>query len=263
MNRFHTFVLIALSAMVATSPLTTRAASPGHSKPTVILVHGAFAESASWDGVVAELLNDGYPVVAIANPLRGVKSDADYLGELVAKTAGDVVLVGHSYGGAVISNTSNRQGKIKALVYVAAFAPEVGESCLGLSGQFPGSTLGPALAAPVGLVRGASDLYIQQEKFHEQFAADVPASEARKMAATQRPILDAALAEKSGDPLWKGMPTWFIYGTADKNIPLAAHQFMAKRAGSQKTLEMPGASHVVMISHAKKVAELIEEAAEK
>jgi pimeloyl-ACP methyl ester carboxylesterase len=127
----------------------------------VLLVHGAFAESASWDGVVAELLNDGYPVVAVANPLRGVKADADYLGELVAKTAGEVVLVGHSYGGAVISNTSNSQGKIKALVYVAAFAPEVGESCLGLSGQFPGSTLGPALAAPVGLAGGASDLYIQ------------------------------------------------------------------------------------------------------
>lgn len=231
-------------------------------KPTVLLVHGAFAESSSWNGVVAELQQQGYPVVAVANPLRSVKTDAAYLSDIVAQTQGPVLLVGHSYGGSVISNITADTNKVKALVYVAAFAPEQGENIAELSGRYPGGTLGPALAAPVVLKDGNKDLYIQQDKFGTQFAADVPAAEAALMAATQRPVTEAALHEASGAPTWKTIPSWAIYGTADKNIPAAAMKFMAQRAGAKRIVEIADASHVVMTSNPKQVAGLIVEAAE-
>lgn len=230
-------------------------------KPTVVLVHGAFAESASWNGVASRLLGKGYAVVALANPLRGVKSDARYVDAVLASIPGPVVLVGHSYGGSVITNIAAGKGNVKALVYVAAFAPDTGESAGDLSGKFPGSTLGPTLAPPVPLPDGASDLYIDQEKFPAQFAADVPRPEAAVMAATQRPIVQSALGEASGAPAWKGIPSFFVYGSLDKNIPPAVQPFMAKRAGAKKVVEVPGASHVVMTSHPQVVAKLIEEAA--
>lgn len=262
MNRPSMRKLMALIVLVSMLPLTATAAEViVAKKPTIILVHGAFAESASWSQVVSLLLADGYPVVAAANPLRGIKNDAEYLATVINSVEGPVVLVGHSYGGCVISNTLNTKGKIKALVYVAAFAPESGESAIALSGQFPGSTLGQALAPPVALPNGGNDLYILQSKFHEQFAADVPDSDARNMAATQRPVTDAALNEISANPLWKVLPSWFIYGTEDRNIPLAAHAFMAKRAGSTRTVEIEDGSHVIMVSHPKEVAKLISEAA--
>lgn len=231
-------------------------------KPTVLLVHGAFAESSSWNGVVAELQQQGYPVVAVANPLRSVKTDAAYLTDIVAQTQGPVLLVGHSYGGSVISNVTADASKIKALVYVAAFAPAQGENIAELSGRYPGGTLGPTLAAPVVLKDGNKDLYIQQDKFGAQFAADVSAAEAALMAATQRPVTEAALHEASGIPAWKTIPSWAIYGTADKNIPAAAMKFMAKRAGAKRIVEVADASHVVMTSNPKQVAGLIIEAAE-
>jgi pimeloyl-ACP methyl ester carboxylesterase len=230
-------------------------------KPTIVLVHGAFAESSSWDGVAAKLLAQGYPVVAAANPLRSVKSDASYVAGVVDAINGPVVLVGHSYGGAVITNVANGKGNVKALVYVAAFAPDSGENAAELSGRFPGSTLGPTLAPPITLADGGKDLYIQQNKFRSQFAADVPEAEAKLMAATQRPITEAALNEASGAPVWKTIPSWFIYGTLDKNIPLVALSFMAKRAGAKQTVEVNGASHVVMISRPDEVAKQILAAA--
>jgi pimeloyl-ACP methyl ester carboxylesterase len=249
---------IALGAM---SPaMATQGASD---KPTVVLVHGAFAESASWNGVATQLQAQGYPVVAAANPLRGVKHDADYVASIVAHTSGPVILVGHSYGGSVISNAVHDQSNVKALVYVAAFAPEKGETAIELSGRYPGSTLGPTLATPVTLKDGNKDLYIQQDKFAQQFAADVAAPEAALMAASQRPITENALHEASGAPAWKQLPSWFIYGSADKNIPSAALKFMADRAGSKKTVTIQGASHVVMTSNPEKVAALIIEAAEQ
>jgi pimeloyl-ACP methyl ester carboxylesterase len=231
------------------------------SKPTIVLVHGAFAESSSWNGVVAELIAEGYPVVAAANPLRGVKNDADYVATIVQAIKGPVVLVGHSYGGSVITNAANGNRNVKALVYVAAFAPEKGESALELSGRFPGGTLGPTLAPPVTLPDGGKDLYIQQDKFGVQFAADVPASQSRLDAATQRPIAEAALAEPSGAPAWKSIPSWHIYGDADKNIPAAAMAFMAQRAGSRETVVLKGASHVPMVSNPAAVAAIIKRAA--
>ena len=230
-------------------------------RPTIVLVHGAFAESSSWNGVLARLIAKGYSVVAVANPLRGVRSDADYLAGVVKGIDGPVVLVGHSYGGAVISNAVEGSDNVKALVYVAAFAPDAGETAVALSEKFPGSTLGPTLAAPVALPDGNKDLYIRQDKFRAQFAADVSSKEAKLMAGTQRPITEAALTEASGNPAWKSLPSWFIYGERDLNIPAAALGFMAERAGAKETVVVKGASHVVMISHPDAVAKVIEHAA--
>lgn len=230
-------------------------------KPTVVLVHGAFADSSSWNGVITILQRDGYKVVAAANPLRSVRSDADAVADVLKSIESPVVLVGHSYGGSVISEAAEGRPNVKALVYVAAFAPEAGETALGLTGKFPGSTLGGTLAPPVKLTSGGNELYIQQGQFHQQFAADVSAPQARLMAAGQRPITEAALSEASTAPAWKSVPSWFIYGEKDKNIPPAALGFMAERAKSRQTVVVKGASHVVMVSHARAVAALIERAA--
>jgi len=230
-------------------------------KPTIVLVHGAFADSSSWNGVVAILEKDGYPVVAAANPLRSVKGDADSVRALLATIQTPVVLVGHSYGGMVISNAANGQANVKALVYVAAFAPEAGESAGGLNSKFPGSLVGPALAPPVPLPGGGHDLYVRQDQFHDAFAPDVPEAAARVAAATQRPVTDLAFGEAASDSAWKTIPSWFVYGDHDTAIPPALHDFMAKRANPRETVIVNGASHVVMISHADAVARVIEDAA--
>lgn len=230
-------------------------------KPTVVLVHGAFADSSSWNGVVKILEKDGYPVIAAANPLRSVKSDAQSVADVLASVKTPVVLVGHSYGGPVISEAAYGNANVKALVYVAAFAPEKGETAAELSGRFPGSTLGPTLSAPVELADGGKDLYIQQDKFHDQFAADVSPADAKLMAATQRPVTVAALNEAATEPAWKTVPSYFVYGDQDKNIPAQALAFMAERAHSKQTVVVKGASHVVMVSNPKAVASLIETAA--
>lgn len=230
-------------------------------KPTIVLVHGAFADASSWDGVTAKLLADGYPVVGVANPLRGVASDAAVVAGLVKGIGGPVVLVGHSYGGSVISQAANGNNNVRSLVFVSAFAPEAGESAFALTGKFPGSTLPPTLAAPVPLAGGGVDLYIRQDKFPQQFAADLPRAKAALMAAGQRPVAEAALKEASGAPAWKDLPSYFVYGKRDRNIPPAALSFMAERAHSRHTVAIDGASHVVMTSHPAQVARLIEEAA--
>lgn len=158
-------------------------------KPTIVLVHGAFADSSSWNGVVRKLRSHDYPVVAASNPLRGLTEDSAYVRQLLESIDGPVVLVGHSYGGSVISNAATGLGHVKALVFVAAFLPDEGESAVDLSGKFPGSTLGETLRpVPVTLPGGgrAADLYIEQSRFHQQFAADVPEETTAVMAATQR-----------------------------------------------------------------------------
>lgn len=254
-------VALAVALALAIAPTPSTAKEPATARPTVILVHGAFAESSSWDGVTTRLLAKGYPVVAVANPLRGVKSDAAYVAGVVDWVQGPVILVGHSYGGSVISNAASGKTQVKALIYAAGFAPEPGESAAMLTSKFPGGTLGPALAQPVTLADGGKDLYIQQDKFHAQFAADLPARSAKLMAATQRPITEAALNEPSGMPAWKQVPSWFIYGSLDKNIPPAVQSFMAQRAGAKKTVVVKGASHVVMTSHPEALVKLIDEAA--
>ena len=249
---------LALTAALLATGAQAQSAPP---KPTIVLVHGAFADSSSWNRVIPILQQGGYTVVAAPNPLRGVRADADVVADVVKSIDGPVVLVGHSYGGSVISEAAEGLTNVKGLVYVAAFAPDAGETALGLTGRFPGSTLGPALAPPVKLTNGGNDLYILQARFHDQFAADVPVAEARLMAAGQRPVAEAALSEASTAPAWKHLPSWFIYGDGDKNIPPVAMGFMAERAKSRQTVVVKGASHVVMVSHAPEVARLIERAA--
>ncbi|MBC8106396.1 MAG: alpha/beta hydrolase [Anaerolineae bacterium] len=228
---------------------------------TIVLVHGAFAESSSWNGVIPRLLAKDHNVIAVANPLRGLRTDSDYVATVLDNIKGPVVLVGHSYGGSVISNAAYGKRNVKALVYIDGTAPDAGESAADLSGKFPGGTLGPALAPPVLLADGNKDIYIQRERYRAQFAADVPDADAKLMFATQRPVTEAALHEPSGSPAWKTIPSFFIYGALDLNIPPAAHAFMAKRAGAIETIEVKGASHVVMVSHPEEVAQLIDRAA--
>ena len=230
-------------------------------RPTIVLVHGAFAESASWNGVVDPLLEAGHSVIAAANPLRSVSGDAAAVSDVVRAVDGPVVLVGHSYGGMVISNVDRDAGDIVGLVYVAAFAPDAGESAFALSAMFPGSTLGDAVQ-PTPRADGTTDLSIVPERFHAQFCADVPEAQARRMAVTQRPATLEALQEPSGDqPLWKQIPSWFVFGEEDRNIPAALEHFLAKRAGAHRTIEIPGASHAVSVAHPDATAHLILEAA--
>ncbi|WIM96393.1 alpha/beta hydrolase [Actinoplanes oblitus] len=229
-------------------------------KPTIVLVHGAFAESASWTEVTQRLLTDGYRVIAAPNPLRSLSGDAAVVSSILATIDGPVVLAGHSYGGAVMSNAAVGHDHVKALVFVAAFAPEVGESIGELSGKFPGGTLGETLTE-VPLPDGTVDLYIRQDKYHRQFIADVPAERAALDAVAQRPLNTAALNEGSGEPAWKTVPSWFVYPELDYNIPLAAHRFMAERAGAREQVELPGASHAIPASEPAAVAEVILRAA--
>ena len=230
-------------------------------RPTVVLVHGAFAESACWDQVIDRLLDAGHPVIAVANPLRGLAADAACVSDQVRAVEGPVVLAGHAYGGAVISNVDPDAGEIAGLVYVAGFAPMSGESCFELSARSPGSTLGDALQA-VLRSDGTSDLTIVQERFRELFAADVPAARAARMAATQRPVTREALLEPSGArALWREIPSWFVFGEEDRNIPKEIQHFMAQRARAHRTVEIPGASHAVPVAHPGTTAHLILEAA--
>jgi pimeloyl-ACP methyl ester carboxylesterase len=236
--------------------------------PTIVLVHGAFAESASWNGVIDPVEAAGHRVICAANPLRGVASDAAAVSELVASIDGPVLLVAHSYGGAVITNVDPGAGDIAGLVYVCAFAPDTGESAFTLADKYGGSndpaehsTLAGALQ-PVARADGATDLYIARDRFHAQFCADVPPAEAKRMAATQRPVTKEALIEPTGErPLWKERPSLFVIGEQDRNIPARVQRFMAQRAGAERVLEIPSASHAVAVSHPRAVADLILEAA--
>src|SRR4051794_19167933 len=187
--------------------------------PTIVLVHGAFAESSSWNRVIDPLLAAGHPVIAAANPLRGLATDAAAVTDVVRSVEGPVVLVGHSYGGMVISNVAADAGDIAGLVYANAFAPEPGENCFGLAGMFPGSQLGEATVRPVPRSDRTTDLYIAGGSFRDVFCQDVSAEQAALMAVTQRPATQEALTEPSGDwPLWKDVPSWFLIGEEDRVI---------------------------------------------
>jgi pimeloyl-ACP methyl ester carboxylesterase len=231
------------------------------SPSTVVLVHGAFAESASWNGVIARLQAAGHHTIAVANPLRSLSGDAAHVRAVLASVEGPVVLVGHSYGGAVISAAAKDSSTVTALVFVAAFAPQHEESIGELSGRFPGSSLGETIS-PVPLPDGTTDLYIRQELFHHQFAADLPADEAALAAATQRPLSDVALDEGApADPAWQHLPSWFIVPELDRNIPPQTQRFMAERAGAYEVVELSGASHAVPASRPEDVADTILRAA--
>jgi pimeloyl-ACP methyl ester carboxylesterase len=229
--------------------------------PTIVLVHGAFADSSSWNGVIDPLQSAGHQMIAAANPLRGLASDAEGVSDLVRSIDGPVVLVAHSYGGAVISNVAAGAGEIAGLVYVNALAPESGESAFDLAGKFPGSTTGDAVR-PIPRTDGTTDLALAPELFRDNFCADLPEAQAARMAATQRPVTQEALTEPSGDdPLWKKVPSWFVFGEEDRNLPAALHRFLAERAGARRTVEIPGAAHALSVSQPEATAEVILEAA--
>ncbi|WP_218825060.1 alpha/beta fold hydrolase [Streptosporangium subroseum] len=248
---FATFVLLlGLTGVTASASAATPATSATGAKPTVVLVHGAFADASGFNDTIALLQKAGFPVIAPANLLRDAAGDAAYISSILDTIPGPVILAGHSYGGIVITNAARGHANVKALVYLGAFAPDEGESALQLAGQFPGSELGAALIArPYPLPDGTlgQDGYIDAAKFRAVFAADLPESQTRLMAATQRPGSVGGLAGPSGVPAWKTIPSWYLIPTQDKVIPPAVQRFMAKRAGSKIT-EIRS-SHVVMISH--------------
>ncbi|WP_433381420.1 alpha/beta fold hydrolase [Actinoplanes sp. CA-142083] len=230
--------------------------------PVVVLVHGAFAESASWNGVIERLAERGVRAVAVANPLRSLDGDAAYVRDVVASIGGPVVLAGHSYGGQVITQAAAGNDAVKALVYVSAFAPDQGESALALTGKFPGSTLGDAVLSKP-LTAGGTELAIDVPKFALQFAADADPATAALMAATQRPVAEVALtAGLDGEPAWRTVRSWHVWGAADKNIPAEAMRFMAERAGAEQAQEIPGGSHALTVSQPGQVADLIHAALE-
>jgi pimeloyl-ACP methyl ester carboxylesterase len=254
---FLSAIAIIIAALFAISgPILGQEGTQMDSKPTIVLVHGAFADSSSWGKLIPTLLKQGYAVVAAANPLRGVKNDADYVNAVLDSIKGPIVLVGHSYGGMVITNAVKDNTNVQALVYVDGFAPDAGDTANKLVARSPGSELGTAVSV-VPLPDGVVDVYIQQDKVPTVFAADVPEADAQVMAVTQRPLLSAAGDEASGEPAWKTIPSWFIYGDKDLVIPPAVLGFMAERAGSRETVVIPGASHVSMISHPDEVANFI------
>lgn len=231
-------------------------------RSTIVLVHGAFAESASWDGVIDPLAAEGHRVVAAANPLRSLGSDARAVSDLVGSIEGPVVLVAHSYGGAVISNVDPDAGDIVGLVYVNGFAPAAGETCFGLAGMFPGSMLGEETARPLKRSDGTTDLFIAPDRFGDIFCQDVPAPRAARLAATQRPATQEALVEPSGErPLWKDVPSWFVIGEEDRIIPPALQRYMAERAQSQRRVVVAGASHALPVSRPDAITGPILEAA--
>jgi pimeloyl-ACP methyl ester carboxylesterase len=249
-----------------TAPLSGLVGEPDRKdrpvRPTIVLVHGAFAESASWDPVIDRLRRAGYRVVAAANPLRSLATDAAAVSDVVRSIEGPVVLVAHSYGGAVITNVDPDAGEIVGLVYVNGFAPDAGEHCFQLAAMFPGSMLGETTVQPVPRSDGTTDFYVASEPFHEIFCADVPAPEAASMAVTQRPATQEALTEPSGDrPLWKSVPSWFVIGEQDRIIPPALQRYMAERAQALRKSEVAGASHVVAVSQPDATTKIIVQAA--
>ncbi|MEW1584849.1 alpha/beta hydrolase [Micromonospora vinacea] len=228
-------------------------------QPTLVLVHGAFAESASWNGVL-ERLGAAYNAVAVANPLRSLAGDAAYVRDVVRGIGGPVILVGHSYGGMVITQAAAGDTSVRALVYVNAFAPDTGESAMTLSAKFPGSTLADTLVQ-YPLSTGGNEVAIGQNQYHEQFCADASVDQAALMARTQRPITEQGLGDKlTGDPAWRSLASWFVFGDADKNIPPDSHRFMAERANPRGQRELVGGSHAMLVARPSEVAETIIEA---
>ena len=227
-------------------------------KPTIVLVHGAWADSSGWNDSIKRLQNKGYTALAVANPLRSLHGDAAYLSSVLASIAGPIVLVGHSYGGMVLTNAATGNPNVKALVYIAAFAPDQGEKQIDLILKNPGSQIGPDTLTfrpyPGGL-----DSYITPSVFPRVFAHDVPPRTAAVMAATQRPFDIAILEELSGPPAWKTIPSWYLVATEDRAIPPATQRFMANRAGA--TIAEVRSSHVPMVSRPSAVTDLILDAA--
>jgi pimeloyl-ACP methyl ester carboxylesterase len=229
------------------------------SRPTVVLVHGAFADASSWNGVVERLQAEGVQVMAPANPLRGISIDSAYIASFFDQIAGPILAVGHSYGGAVITNAATDANNVVGLVYVAAFAPDEGERLIEIESDSKDSVLTTALVElqyPTGQdEETAVEFAIDPEKFHDAFAADLPAEQTAVMAATQRPVAELAFSETSGEPAWKKLPSWTVVSSGDKAAGADVVRSMAERTGATIT-EVEG-SHVIMISQPQVVADAI------
>jgi len=229
--------------------------------PTVVLVHGAFADASSWNGVIQRLQAKGVPVTAPANPLRGIAADSAYIGAVFEQIEGPVVAVGHSYGGAVITNAATDAKNVVGLVYVAAFAPEEGETLGTAEAGSKDSVLNSALVPrqyPTANGGSATEFYIDPAKARDAFAGDLSDQQAALIAATQRPVAELAFSEPSGPPAWKDRPAWAVVATADKAAGTDVVRSMAERAGAKVT-ELAG-SHVIMISQPDAVADVILQA---
>jgi pimeloyl-ACP methyl ester carboxylesterase len=235
-------------------------------RPTIVLVHGSFADASGFNDVIQQLQARGYTTVAPSNPLRTLVSDAAYVRSVLESIDGPIVLVAHSYGGMVITNAATGQPNVEALVYVNGFAPAEGEAALDLAYKFPGSMLTPDHLTvrpypPTDSTESGHEAYINADVFREAFAADLDQRTTAVMAATQRPIDFAALQQPSGVPAWETIPSWFIIGQDDHTIPADLHRYMADRAGAVQSVELP-ASHVVMMSRPTEVVDVIVTAAE-
>ena len=264
-RRSHAVLLTALvMALLSTSLQPGQALAGTRGKPTVVFVHGAFADASGFGAVTSRLQRRGYTVISPANPLRGLASDALYVASVVKTISGPIVLVGHSYGGAVISQAAYDNSNVKALVYLNAYALDAGESTLEIAQRFPGGQVADALRPrPFPHADGTqgTDLYIDPASFRSVFAADVPAPTAARMASAQRPVTLAAFQEKSTTPTWKTIPSWYLVGRDDQVIDPAGQRFMAKRANAH-TVEV-NSSHASYVSRPAKVMSLIVRAARK
>jgi pimeloyl-ACP methyl ester carboxylesterase len=229
-------------------------------RPSIVLVHGAWADSSSWDAVVSQLQHDGYTVYVPPNPLLGLSYDSAFIRDFLDTISGPIILVGHSYGGAVLTNAATGDKQVKALVYVDAFAPAQGQTIGQLVSAHPGSCVLPpanVTAQPYpGAPAGAVEVYIKQSVFASCMANGLPASEAAVLAATQRPLTSLALTQASGVPAWQTIPSWAVIGTADHAIPPAELLAMAQQAHARITV-IPGAPHLSMISNPGTVTRVI------
>lgn len=242
-------MVVALATFAGSALASAPPARQAQAQPTIVLVHGGWADSSGWNSEVTALERLGYPVIAPANPLRGLASDAAYVRSILQTIPGPIVLVGHSYGGAVITNAAVGVPQVKALVYIAGFAPDTGESLVQLVTMNPGSEIGQNLITRTYPFPGGgegTDLYLTEHGFETAFASDLPKRVADQLWAEQRPFSQAAFASKSGEPAWKTIPSWYLVATQDHAIPPATQRFMAARAHA--TVFQVAASHVPMIS---------------
>jgi pimeloyl-ACP methyl ester carboxylesterase len=256
--------LLIPASQIALAGTAARSAAGSGPKPSIVLVHGAWADSSSWNAVVSRLQHDGYTVYVPPNPLLGLRYDPVFLRDFLNTLSGPIILVGHSYGGAVITNAATGDPNVKALVYVDAFAPGQGQTIGQLVTAHPGSCVLPPANVTVqpypNAPAGAVDVYIKQSVFPSCMANGLPARQAAVLAATQRPLTSLALTQKSGVPAWKTIPSWAVIGTADHAIPPAELLTMARRAHAHITMA-PGAPHLSMISNPGLVTRVILDAA--
>ena len=256
-------LVIALTTSPSQAKARTGTATPA--RPTVVLVNGAWANNAAWSGVIARLQTEGYTVDAPPNPLQSLDGDAATIADLLKTINGPIVLVGHSYGGAVITNAARGNRNVKALVYVDAFAPAKGESVLRLDSTQSGSALGAGPTKVFNFVsfpganKGDAELYVKPSLFEQAFANGLPAKEGAVLAATQSPAVYSALTAPSGTPAWKTIPSWYVLGTIDKAIPPAIQLFMARRIHAHITKVTAG--HLSMVAAPGVVAKVITAAA--